>query len=163
MSKPVLHSSKVSIPEKNRVELVAMLNGSLASVSDLYLQLKHAHWNLKGMEFIALHKLFDEQAEAVEDQVDIVAERVTALGGTALGTVQDIAQGSQLKAFPANLFGTRLILEHLAHNFAILGEIARKGITDAEQYGDVATGDVYISLARMLDKNLWFLEAHLQK
>ena len=61
------------------------------------------------------------------------------------------------------IFEANLIIDHLAHNFAIAGEIARKNVGEAERHGDVATGDVYISLARFLDKNLWFLEAHLQK
>jgi len=158
-----LHNTKISISEKNRAELIVLLNRSLASVSDLYLQLKHAHWNVKGLQFIALHKLFDEQAEEVESHVDTIAERVTALGGTALGTIQEVVKLSELKSFATNLFESKLVLEHLAHNFAILGELARNGVAEAEKYGDVATGDIYISLARFLDKNLWFLEAHLQK
>jgi starvation-inducible DNA-binding protein len=159
----VLHHTKNSLPEKNRVDLVTMLNLSLASVADLYAQLKHAHWNVKGLQFIALHKLFDEQAEALEEHVDTVAERVTALGGNALGTIQDTVANTQLKTFPAALCEAKLVIEHLSHNFAILGELARKNICQAEEHGDVATGDVYISLVRFLDKNLWFLEAHLQK
>lgn len=158
-----LHHTKNSLAEKNRVDLVGMLNISLASVSDLYAQLKHAHWNVKGLQFIALHKLFDEQAEELEEQIDTIAERATALGGTALGTIQDVLANTQLKAFPANVCEAKLVLDHLAHNFAILGEFARKNIYEAEKHGDVATGDIYIGLARFLDKNLWFLEAHLQK
>src|SRR5690242_8399554 len=114
MANSALHITKISLSEKNRVELIAMLNATLASVADLYAQLKHAHWNVKGLEFIALHKLFDEQAEEVEGQVDMVAERVTALGGTALGTVQDMVKGTELKAYPADLCAARLVLEHLA-------------------------------------------------
>lgn len=159
----LLHHTKNSLPEKNRADLVAMLNVSLASVADLYAQLKHAHWNVKGLQFIALHKLFDEQAEALEEYVDTVAERITALGGEALGTLPNVVANTQLKAFPMSLCEAKLTIEHLAHNFAILGELVRANIYKSEEHGDVATGDVYISLARFLDKNLWFLEAHLQK
>lgn len=163
MSSNLLHNTKISIPEKQRVELIAMLNLTMASMADLYLQLKNAHWNVKGMQFIALHQLFDELAEKTEPQVDDLAERVTALGGTALGDLKSIVSGSQLKAYPVGLCEAKLVVEHLAHNFAILGEHARNNISAAEQYGDIATGDIYIGLARFLDKNLWFLEAHLQK
>lgn len=158
-----LHQTKNSLPEKQRVELIAILNQSLATVSDLYLQLKHAHWNVKGLQFIALHKLFDEQAESCEGQIDTIAERVTALGGTALGSVASIAASTQLKSFPANVCEAKLVLEHIAHNFAIVGEIARSNVSEAEKYGDLATSDIYIGLARFADKNLWFVEAHLQK
>lgn len=83
-----LHTTRMSLPEKDRIEVIALLNKTLASTADLYAQCKQAHWNVKGPEFIALHKLFDEVAERIEEQVDIVAERITSLGGTALGTIQ---------------------------------------------------------------------------
>ncbi len=158
-----LHNTKISLPAKQRVELIAMLNVTMASMTDLYLQLKNAHWNVKGMQFIALHKLFDELAEGTEPQIDDLAERITALGGTALGALQNIVNSSQLKAYPADLCEAKLVVEHLAHNFAILGEHTRTNISETEKHGDIATGDIYIGLTRFLDKNLWFLEAHLQK
>lgn len=158
-----MHETKQSLPKKDRTELATMLNESLASTSDLYLQLKHAHWNIKGKQFIALHKLFDEIAEEVEEQVDIIAERITALGGTAFGTVQDVEKNTQLRLFPTNVFTLELIIEHLTHNFAILSELSRENIDKTEEFDDMATNDLYIDLVRMLDKNLWFLEAHVQK
>lgn len=159
----MLHSTKIGMPEKQRVELIAILNKTLASTADLAIQLKQAHWNIKGMSFIALHKLFDDMAEEVVEQVDIVAERITALGGTALGTVQATAKNTQLREYPLDIFDQKDHLVHLIHNFAILGELSRENIVKSEELGDMATNDLYIDLIRMLDKNLWFLEAHLQR
>ncbi|MCA9770687.1 DNA starvation/stationary phase protection protein Dps [Candidatus Dependentiae bacterium] len=161
--KSIMHTTQMSLDEKDRIELVNVLNKSLASCNDLYLQLKQAHWNIKGTQFIALHKLFDELAEEVEEYVDIVAERVTSLGGTALGTIQAISQNSELRQYPIDIFVAKDHLEHLTHNFAIFGELVRSNVKLSEQLGDYGTGDVYIALGRMLDKNLWFLQAHLQK
>ena len=158
----MMHITKNSIPEKTRVELIKMLNKSLASTSDLYTQLKQAHWNIKGHHFISLHKLFDDIAEQVEEQVDIIAERITSLGGTALGTLQDAIKNTQLRQYPNNIFAAKDHLEHLTHNFAILGELSRTNITLAEELDDYGTSDLYIDLVRMLDKNLWFLEAYFQ-
>lgn len=161
--KNIMHETKQSLPKKERAELVIMLNKSLASTTDLYLQLKHAHWNIKGKQFIALHKLFDEIAEEVEDQVDVIAERITALGGTAFGTVQEVEKNTQLRLLPTNVFTLELMLDHLTHNFAILSELSRENIDETQELDDMATNDLYIDLVRMLDKNLWFLEAHVQK
>lgn len=158
-----LHTTRMSFPEKDRIEIIGWLNKTLASTADLYAQLKQAHWNVKGMEFIALHKLFDEIAQEVEEQVDIVAERITSLGGTALGTLQEAVKNTQLRKYPVDIFAAKDHLEHLAHNFAILSELARENIKATEELGDMATNDLYIDLERMLDKNLWFIEAHLQK
>lgn len=158
-----LHNTRISLPEKVRIEIIAILNKSLASSADLYAQLKHAHWNVKGLEFISLHKLFDEIAEQVEEQVDIIAERITALGGTALGTIQEANKNTALRVYPTDIFSAKDHIEHLAHNFAIFGELSRNNIDQAEELGDMGTNDLYIELVRMLDKNLWFIEAHLQK
>ncbi len=143
--------------------MIALLNKSLASTNDLYAQLKQAHWNIKGPEFIALHKLFDELAEQIEEHVDIVTERIESLGGTALGTIQATAENSALRIYPIDIFLAKEHLEHLTHNFAILGELSRNNIRKAENLDDFVTSDLYIALTRLLDKSLWFLEAHVQK
>lgn len=161
--KQILHATKISLPEKKRIEIITMLNKSLASVADLQMQLKQAHWNIKGMEFIALHKLLDDLHEEVEEHVDIIAERVMALGGTAFGTLEAVLENTQLKKYPINIFDAKKHLENLTHNFAILGELARDNIKYAEEFSDMATSDIYVAFVRMIDKGLWFLEAHLQK
>lgn len=161
--KVIMHNTRMSLPEKDRIEIVTILNKTLASVLDLYAQLKQAHWNLKGPEFIALHLLFDKIAEEVEEQADIVAERIMTLGGSALGTIQEIANNTSLRTYPTNIFAAADHIEHLTHNIAILGEKARENIDQMAELDDMVTNDMYISLARMLDKNLWFIEAHAQK
>lgn len=158
-----MHVTKNSLPEKDRIELCAMLNKTLASTSDLSTQLKQAHWNIKGMSFIALHKLLDDIAEDVEGQVDIVAERITSLGGTALGTIQEAVKNTQMRTYPVDIFDEKDHIAHLTHNIALLGEHTRTNIDKAEELGDMGTSDLCIDLVRMLDKNLWFLEAHVQK
>lgn len=161
--KNILHKTKISLPEKARIEIIAILNQSLASTADLQAQLKQAHWNVKGMEFIALHKLFDAIAEEIEEQVDTIAERITSLGGTALGTLQEATKNTKLRLYPVDIFLAKDHIEHLTHNFAILGELSRNNIKETESLGDMATSDLYIDLTRVLDKNLWFIEAHVQK
>lgn len=158
----LMRKTKISIPEKNRIELVQMLNKTLANISDLYLQIKQMHWNIKGPEFIALHKLLDEVAERVEEHVDIVAERATSLGGIAFGTAEEIVKNSVLRKYPVALYSIEEYLEQLTHNFAIAGELVRNDIKKCEDLADYATGDVFIALTRELDKDLWLLESNLK-
>jgi starvation-inducible DNA-binding protein len=80
------HVSHHDLPMQTREQMVTLLNLQLADTSDLYSQVKQAHWNVKGPQFFQLHELFDGLAEALEQYVDLLAERVTALGGDALGT-----------------------------------------------------------------------------
>src|SRR5262245_13045747 len=85
---PELYETENDIPQERRSELVTLMNQRLADLVDLQMQLKQAHWNVKGPNFIGLHELFDKITEEVEDYVDMVAERIVQLGGIALGTVR---------------------------------------------------------------------------
>ena len=88
-----------------REKAVGLLNARLADCIDLHTQVKHAHWNVKGPNFIALHKLFDEINDAVMEYVDDIAERAVQLGGVAHGTVRSVAGRSTLAEYPAAAVG----------------------------------------------------------
>src|SRR5213593_4242175 len=77
------HETMNDLPENVRSQVSDLLNNRLAEAIDLQTQVKQAHWNVKGPQFIALHKLFDEINDAVVEYVDLLAERVVQLGGTA--------------------------------------------------------------------------------
>ena len=91
-----LHNTKIDIPKEIREKVIAILNQRLADAVDLKSQAKQAHWNVKGPNFIALHELFDQVAAEVDTHVDDIAERITTLGGVAMGTVRLAAKSSSL-------------------------------------------------------------------
>src|SRR5476651_736443 len=86
---PAMYETENDISKERRSELNALMNQRLASAVDLQMQMKQAHWNVKGPSFIGLHELFDKVAESVEEYVDLIAERIVQLGGIAEGTVRD--------------------------------------------------------------------------
>jgi starvation-inducible DNA-binding protein len=142
--------------------LVALLNQHLADTFDLYGQAKQAHWNVKGPQFHQLHELFDELAEELRAYVDLIAERATALGGLALGTVRMSAGASRLAEYPLDAGGSMGHVEALAERFAALAATTRSAIEATGRLGDADTADLLTEVSRGLDKSLWFLEAHLQ-
>src|SRR5262249_37837307 len=93
-------STHIDIPDNAREKLVTLLNARLADTFDLYSQIKQAHWNVKGSDFIQLHLLYDEVAGAIFEYVDEIAERATSLGGLALGTARMAASASTLDEYP---------------------------------------------------------------
>src|SRR3982751_6583083 len=95
-----LHKTKIDIPEDKRSVIIKILNQSLADAADLKSQAKQAHWNVKGPNFIALHELFDRVSTELDAHVDDLAERITTLGGVAMGTVRAAAANSSLSEFP---------------------------------------------------------------
>lgn len=160
---PRMFNTRVSIEPDQREKVVGLLNQRLADTLDLFTQCKQAHWNVKGADFYQLHLLFDELAEKVEAQVDTIAERVTALGGTAKGTARMAAQASTLPEFEATIFEDRACVEALAERFATIGQHVREDIDKAEKLGDAGTADLFTAQVRELDQSLYFLEAHLQR
>src|SRR5499426_2904453 len=109
-----IYSTKNDLPEASRVEAIDLLNQRLADCIDLQTQCKQAHWNVKGPNFIALHKLFDKINEDVEDYVDLIAERAVQLGGEAEGTARMAAKRSALSEYPANTVDGRGHVEALS-------------------------------------------------
>jgi starvation-inducible DNA-binding protein len=157
-----MYKTRNSLTENVRSQAASLLNRHLAMAIDLQCQTKQAHWNVKGPTFIALHELFDKLAEEVEEFVDTIAERVTSLGGTAEGTVQVVAESSALPRYPLQISEGKAHLEALSGSYAAFANSVRKAIDEAETLGDADTADLFTGISRGADKQLWFLEAHIQ-
>jgi starvation-inducible DNA-binding protein len=156
-----LHPTHNDLEQGVREKSVALLNQQLADAFDLYSQTKQAHWNVKGMQFQQLHLLFDDLAEQLEGHIDEIAERATALGGTALGTARMAAAASRLPEYPLGAVDGRAHLEALVERFALLAESVREAIDTTAGWDDADTADLFTGVSRSLDKSLWFLESHL--
>ena len=158
-----MFETRIDLNLKNRQEMIGVLNAQLADTFNMFSFMKHAHWNVKGQQFIALHKLFDEIAAGLLAHIDEVAERATALGGMALGTTRIVSESSQLESYPLTVVDSIETVLVLANRMAQLAASIRGAAKRAEQLEDMDTNDLFIAISRNLDKWLWFLEAHLQK
>ncbi|MBA4062896.1 MAG: DNA starvation/stationary phase protection protein Dps [Isosphaera sp.] len=154
--------TRIDIPADARAKLISLLNQRLADTFDLMSQTKFAHWNVKGPSFFSLHKLFDELADTVEEHVDQLAERVTALGGVAMGTARQVAATSQTPEFPAGTHKDMDVVRAMADRYAAVGKATRAAIDQSDGLGDKDTADLFTEVSRDLDQALYFLEAHLQ-
>ncbi|MGH2343841.1 MAG: DNA starvation/stationary phase protection protein Dps [Chloroflexota bacterium] len=162
MATPRTFSTHIDIPAASREGLVKLLNQQLADTTDLYTQAKQAHWNVKGLQFFPLHELFDLVAGELLEYVDLIAERATALGGTANGTTRMAAAATRLPEFPLTAVTGPEHLEAVIQRFGLLATTTREAIDRAVAYNDADTADLFTEVSRGLDKRLWFLEAHLQ-
>ena len=155
-------TTRIDIVEDVRGDLVDLLNERLADAFDLYGQAKQAHWIVRGSDFFQLHELYDRVAEAVLPLVDEIAERIGQLGGVAGGTVRRAAEATSLDEYPEDAIGGSETLEVVADRLAVCAAGMRSAIDQAEKLGDIATSDLLTEATRTLDKQLWFVEAHLQ-
>jgi starvation-inducible DNA-binding protein len=160
--RPPVFKTKNDLPEGTRARAIELLNARLADCKDLQTQVKQAHWNVKGPNFISLHLLFDKINDDVEEYVDEIAERAVQLGGVAEGTARMVAKRSALPEYPASAADGRSHVDALSSALAAFGKSARKAINDANELGDLDTADLFTEVSRGIDKWLWFVEAHLQ-
>ena len=94
--------------------------------------------------------------------VDLIAERIAALAGTAEGTIQVVSQKSKLPAYPLTIKDGLAHCDALTTTMAAFGKAVRVSIDRATELGDADTADLFTEISRETDKNLWFVEAHLQ-
>jgi len=93
--------------------------------------------------------------------MDLIAERIVQLGGTAEGTVQVAAKRSALKEYPVHISDEHDHVEALSSALATFGKHVRHAIDQSDELGDRDTADIFTEISRGIDKYLWFVEAHL--
>jgi starvation-inducible DNA-binding protein len=143
-----------------RDHLIESLNKNLATLTDLVVAYKQAHWNVVGRDFSQLHELFDEFANQTREYVDLVAERAVSLGGVADGTIQAAVEHTALSPFPREERDEVRLLEELARRVDRLVADLRDGIALATD--EAVTEDLYIEITRGIEKQRWMLLAHLE-
>ncbi len=122
-----MFSTKNDLPEATRAAMIETLNLRLADAIALQTQVKQAHWNVKGPNFIGLHKLFDEISGAMLETIDLLAERAVQLGGVAEGTAYMAVKRSQLKPYPLDISTGKDHCEALSSALATFGKAAAQG------------------------------------
>ena len=150
---------------KGNAKQVALqtLQARLVDGVDLALDIKQAHWNLKGPEFIGIHTMLDGFRDQMDDYNDMVAERIIQLGGTARGTAQAVSTGSKLAAYPMDIYKIGDHLAALIDRYAAYGNAVRGNVDETDEAGEPDTADLFTEISRGVDKQLWFLEAFVQE
>jgi starvation-inducible DNA-binding protein len=157
------YTTRNDLPETTRSRIVELLNRRLADAVDLATQVKVGHWNVKGANFIGLHKLFDDVHAEVSAYADLIAERVVQLGGIAEGTARIAAERSELREYPTGVLPGDSHVDALSVALSAFAARTRKAIDVSAEAGDQATADICTEITRGLDKWLWFVEAHRQE
>lgn len=157
------YETRIDIPSNVKQVSMALLNARLADTIDLALLTKQAHWNLKGRQFVAVHEMLDGFRDEIDEWSDTMAERVVQLGGTALGTTQAVNSATTLPAYPTDIHSTEDHLKALAERYGQVANAVRKAISESGEAGDANSSDIFTEVSRGLDKQLWFIEAHLKE
>ena len=156
-----MYATQLDLPQHMRDDASDLLQARLSDCLDLETQFKQAHWTVRGIHFYELHKLFDALHHEVEEFVDVIAERISAIGAVPDGRVQTTAKKTSLYPYALDTRGGAEHLRALAASLSELGRLLRADIDKAGEIGDADTADVFTEVSRGIDKQLWFVEAHL--
>lgn len=157
-----MKTPSIALKSNTKSTVIALLNARLADAIDLSLATKQAHWNLKGLNFIAVHEMLDPMRAQLDTHVDTIAERIAQLDGIALGTSQIVAKQTAIAPYPTDIRKTTDHLAALAERYAALANQVREDIDATDEAGDATTADILTAFSRDLDKNLWFIKSHLE-
>ena len=152
---------KVDIAPDAKSELIDGLHQALAETTILTLKAQNFHWNVTGMSFGALHKLFQEIYEDHFEAQDELAERVKALGGHAEGRYSEFLKRSAISESDGRL-DAKAMVEALRGDQETASATLRALAELADQHGDIVTNDMAIERADHHDKFAWMLRAHLE-
>ena len=158
-----MHVTRNKLDSNAKSVAIDLLNARLADGIDLSLATKQAHWNLKGPQFIGIHLMLDTFRTDQDEWNDTMAERVIQLGGTALGTSQVVSSASKLAPYPTDVYAIADHLAALIDRYADFANALHENIDQADEAGDADTADIFTEVSRGIDKQLWFLEAHVQE
>ena len=153
----------LGITEKNLNEINDLLNHVLADGNVLYIKLRKFHWNLSGDNFMELHQLFEEQYDAVAEAIDEVAERISTLGGVAIGTTSEFAELSLLIESPGKIPTNQEMIKELVNDHETIVKSLRKFVDDTEEkFGDKGTSDFLTALMQAHEKMAWKLRKYFK-
>jgi starvation-inducible DNA-binding protein len=153
---------KIGILEKNLDKSIALLSCILSDEVTLYMKTRKFHWNVYGESFMEMHKLFEGQYTELEESIDAIAERISKLGGKAIGTMKEFIQNTRLKESPGRYPGHKEMMKELLSDHESVIILLRKDIEISSiKNKDAGTADFLTGLMEQHETTAWKLRRYL--
>jgi starvation-inducible DNA-binding protein len=150
----------IGIPQQDREAIVKGLSELLANTYTLYLKTHNFHWNVTGPMFQTLHDMFEQQYTELADAVDLIAERIRALGSPAPGTYTEFARLSSIKE-PDGVPPADEMIRQLVQDQETVTRIARRMFKAVDETNDEPTADLLTQRMQVHEKTAWMLRSLL--
>lgn len=144
--------------KKYRVKVANGIANLLADSYSLYLKTHNFHWNVTGPMFNSLHLMFEAQYNELALAVDLIAERIRALGFIAPGTYGEFAKLTKIKEHSGEIDALQMI-KHLITSHEVVIKTARAILPDADKANDEVTIDLITQRLQIHEKTVWMLRA----
>lgn len=164
MSELTMTSANVNfgIAEPQRAEIADGMARLLADAYTLYLKTHNFHWNVTGPMFQTLHLMFEAMYNEQWLAVDLIAERIRALGAPAPGTYEQLASLTSIKPSKGMPKAREMIAE-LVEGQETVARTARALFSVAEAANDQPTCDLLTQRMQIHEKNAWMLRSLLEE
>ena len=140
----------------------SLLNDFLSDLHVLYIKTRKYHWNVAGPNFMEYHKFFEKQYNALEEEIDAVAERIRQLGGTPLATMSEFLHNTSLKEDTGKPGGTPEMFKNLlADHEQIVRELRDDVEKCDEELNDAGTADFLTGMMEAHEAMAWMLRKYL--
>jgi len=158
---PQLSTPTILTPHEVRA-VTETINPLIADAFALYVKTKNYHWHLYGPHFNDYHKMFDEQAEAIFESIDELAERVRKIGGTTIKSIGHISQLQTIEDDNEDLVPPEKMVRRLAEDNGRMAKAIHDAIRVCDKNRDVATSNLLQDILDKTDRRVWFLFEMLQ-
>lgn len=142
------------------IQLTVNLNKQIANWSVLYMKLHNYHWYVKGEQFFTLHSKFEELYNEAALHVDEIAERVLAIGGKPVATLNGCLEIASIQDATGYENSTEMVQSILNDFTKVISEL-KDAMFLADELKDETTGDLLLSIHSSLEKHIWMFRAFL--
>jgi len=150
----------IGIPEKDRENIAKGLSKVLADTYTLYLKTHNYHWNVTGPMFNTLHVMFEQQYTELASAVDLIAERIRALGHYAPGSYRAYAKLTSIQE-EEGVPDANDMIRQLVVGQEMVARTAREIFPTVEKANDQPTADLLTQRMQVHEKNAWMLRSLL--
>lgn len=150
----------IGISEQDRHAIADGLSRLLADSYTLYLKTHNFHWNVTGQMFQTLHLMFETQYGELALAVDLIAERIRAIGFPAPGTYAEFMKLTSIKE-PVGVPAARDMIRQLTEGHEAIVRTARGTFPTAQKANDEATADLLTQRIQQHEKTAWMLRSLL--
>ncbi len=151
----------IGISEKDREVIAQGLSRLLADTYTLYLKTHNFHWNVTGPMFQTLHVMFEGQYTELSQAVDLIAERIRALGVKAPGSYQEFIKLTSIKESVGD-FNANQMISDLVHGQESVIKTARELFPRVDESHDEPTADLLTQRMQIHEKTAWMLRSMLE-
>lgn len=153
----------IGLSDEQRSGVINLLNRDLSDAYLLIIKTKKFHWDVVGPQFRSLHQIWEEQYQALSENIDAIAERVRALGGFPIGTAQGFLNNTSLKEEPDNLpLATEMVTRLVDDHEQVIRNLRQHIDQCSEEFHDEGTADFLTGIMEQHEEMAWMLRSFIE-